>query len=180
MFIEYLSKDLRFFLSVIVTMVLSICLHELGHAFMAIWLGDRTPIEQHRITMNPVVHMGAMSLICLLLAGFSWGAMPVNPRRLRGKYGPALVAVAGPLVNVFLAVLALGGLGLWQRLGRGEHHNLSQVELNFRYLLWIFGSSNVMLTMFNLLPLPPLDGSRILANFSAPFAEAVQTYTSRG
>ena len=69
MFIEQLSKDPRFFFAMLITIVVSICLHELAHGFAAIWLGDRTPIESGHMTLSPFVHMGVVSLICLLLAG---------------------------------------------------------------------------------------------------------------
>src|SRR5438309_6666732 len=107
LFIEYLQKEPRFFFAWVLTIVVSVCLHELAHGLVAVWLGDDTPIQQERMTLNPLVHMGPSSLICLLLAGIAWGAMPVNTNRLRGRYGGALVAAAGPLTNILLATLAL-------------------------------------------------------------------------
>ncbi len=80
--IEQLSKDPQFFLAVCITVVLSICVHELAHGIVAIWHGDRTPIETGHMTLNPAVHMGAMSLILLLVAGIAWGQMPITPSRL--------------------------------------------------------------------------------------------------
>src|SRR5579862_344316 len=105
MFIENLTQDPQYFWAMIIAVVVSICLHELAHGIVAIWLGDRTPIELGRITLNPLVHMGLPSLIVLLISGIAWGAMPVNERRLRGKYAPALVAAAGPAMNVLIAVI---------------------------------------------------------------------------
>lgn len=173
MFIEYLSKDPRFFFAMLLTVVVSICLHELAHGLMAIWLGDRTPIEQERMTLSPLVHMGIPSLICLLLAGIAWGAMPVDRARLRGRFGPAVVAAAGPAMNILLAVLAIAALGLWQRFDLRRGDELSQVAQNGMYLLWVVGVANVLLALFNLLPIPPLDGSRILGNFSHSFDTTV-------
>src|SRR3954447_26147620 len=114
-FIENLQKDPRFFLAVCITVVVSISLHELAHGIVAIWLGDRTPIETGHMTLNPAVHLGPISLICLLLAGIAWGSMPVTPSRLRGRYGDALVAAAGPIMNLLLGAIALVALGLWRR-----------------------------------------------------------------
>lgn len=170
MFIEQLSKDPRFFFAMLITIVVSICLHELAHGFAAIWLGDRTPIESGHMTLSPFVHMGVVSLICLLLAGIAWGAMPIDPRRQRGKYAQAIVAAAGPAMNVFLGLIALTSLGLWMRFGNGTNVELSPPLQNLHYLLWIFGWANLLLALFNLIPLPPLDGSRILANFSQSYS----------
>ena len=166
MFIEQLQKDPRFFFAMLITIVVSICLHELAHGFAAIWLGDRTPIESGHMTLSPIVHMGIASLICLLLAGIAWGAMPVNPSRQRGKYAQAIVAAAGPAMNILLAILALTSLGLWMRFDTRPVSELSEPLVNLQYLLRVFGWANVLLALFNLIPLPPLDGSRILANFS--------------
>ena len=73
MFIEQLSTDPQYFFAVCITVVLSVCLHELAHGIVAIWLGDRTPIETGHMTLNPAVHMGWMSLVLLLVAGIAWG-----------------------------------------------------------------------------------------------------------
>ncbi len=77
--------------------IASITLHELGHAWAAIRLGDDTPIHTRHMTVNPIVHMGPMSLIAFALLGFAWGSMPINPSRLRGTHAHAIVAAAGSL-----------------------------------------------------------------------------------
>lgn len=174
-FIETAAKDPRYFFAVILTVVVSVCLHELAHGVVAVWLGDDTPIEQERITLNPLVHMGPVSIITLLLAGIAWGAMPIDPRRIRWRYGPALVAAAGPLTNILLAVVSLVALGLWYRFDATPAHALSQAAANGRFLLQVFGTVNVLLAMFNLIPIPPLDGSRILGNFSHRFEDLTET-----
>lgn len=149
--------------------ILSIVLHELSHGWAAIRLGDRTPIEQHRMTLNPLVHMGGASLIAFALIGIAWGAMPINPARLRGRYAEALVAIAGPAMNVLLAVISLALLALW--LGFGEGQWAGGVTLgdsarqNMIYLFRLGLMLNVLFAIFNLLPVFPLDGGRILANF---------------
>lgn len=179
-FLQYLQTDPQFYIAVVITVVLSICIHELAHGVTAIALGDRTPLESGHMTLNPVVHMGLFSLILLFLAGFSWGLMPVDERRLRGRYAPALVALAGPLSNVLLAASALVGLGLWQRFDDRATADLPHQIRNIQYLLWVFGTVNVMLAMFNLVPVPPLDGSRILSNFSRSYATTVELLTATG
>ena len=178
MFIEHLGSNPMFFFAVVITVVVSICVHELAHGITAVRLGDRTPIESGHMTLNPAVHMGLFSIMALLLAGISWGAMPVNPDRLRGRYGDAIVAVAGPVSNAILALLALTSLGLWYRfdgiLDKGTPTG------NLQYLLLIFGYVNIMLAMFNLIPIPPLDGSRILENFSDGYRTIAEHLTSTG
>jgi Zn-dependent protease len=169
MFIQQLFDDPRYYFTVVLSVTVSIVLHELAHGWMAIRLGDRTPILLNRMTPNPLVHMGGMSLAMLFLAGIAWGSMPVSPHRLRGRYGMALVAAAGPAVNLLLALVALTALGLMLRAnvsggGAGE---------NGRQLLWTLGVLNVLLCLFNLVPVPPLDGSKILANFSRGYATAI-------
>jgi len=178
MFIQTLSTDPRYFFAVMIVVVVSICLHELAHGFAAIRCGDRTPIEQGRITMNPFVHMGLFSMIMLLVAGIAWGAMPIDRTRLRGKYAEAYVAFAGPACNVVLALLALTALGLWIRHG-GPISAGGPAE-NGRYLLLVFGLMNFALAIFNMIPWPPLDGSHILANFSPGYARLIDQLNMSG
>ncbi|NEQ51149.1 MAG: site-2 protease family protein [Leptolyngbya sp. SIO3F4] len=150
-----------YLVSWIVVVVGSIVLHELAHGWAAIYKGDRTPIELGHMTWNPLVHMGQMSLILFLVFGIAFGAMPVNPSRMRGRYADAFVAVAGPAMNVLIALvcIVLAGvvLGLGNKIGDPLASNL--------FLFFTTGSwLNIVLCVFNLLPVPPLDGSRILGN----------------
>jgi Zn-dependent protease len=180
MFLQELERDRPYFFAVVITVVVSICIHELAHGIVAIWLGDRTPMERGHMTLNPAVHLGLFSVICLLLAGIAWGSMPIDPRRLRGRYAEALVAAAGPASNLLLAGLALGSLGIWQRFDPRPSSEIATQITNIRYLLLVFGTINVLLAMFNLLPVPPLDGSAILANLSSAYATTVQAFTMSG
>lgn len=178
MFIQTLQTNPPYFFAVVITVVVSITIHELAHGVAAVWLGDRTPIETGHMTLNPAVHLGAFSVMALLLAGIAWGAMPVNPDRLRGRYGDAWVSLAGPFSNAILALVSLGAYGLWLR-------NVGYIEQgetagNAQYLLWVFGVTNVMLALFNLVPLPPLDGSRILSSFSPGFRRLVDHLNESG
>jgi Zn-dependent protease len=150
----------------VTTLVASITLHELAHGWAALWQGDDTPRVSGHMTPNPLVHMGPMSLVLLFLVGLAWGAMPVNPAKFRSRYGDALVALAGPAMNVLLAVVALVALGLWLR----QAGTISDGPAgNWQEFLWAFGYINIGLAIFNLGPLPPLDGSRIAANFSTGY-----------
>jgi Zn-dependent protease len=179
MFIENLQKDPQFFFAVVITVVISICIHELAHGIVAIWLGDRTPIETGHMTLNPVVHMGMQSLMVLAIAGIAWGQMPVNRSRLRGRYGGTLVALAGPAANVLLALFALTTLGLMERYASPDIEPSKFTE-NLHELLWVFGYTNVALAIFNLIPVPPLDGSNALAGLSGQFAEMMMKMRAGG
>jgi Zn-dependent protease len=165
MLIFQLKTDPVFVVSVIASVVISICLHELAHGWAAIWQGDRTPIEKGHMTVNPLVHMGGFSLLLLVMVGIAYGAMPINPRRFRSRFGEALVSAAGPAMNGLLAVLGLTLLGLWMRAAPAE----TAMVVNARNALWYFGLVNLALMLFNLLPVPPLDGAHILSNLSPAY-----------
>ncbi|MEM8675185.1 MAG: site-2 protease family protein, partial [Cyanobacteria bacterium P01_G01_bin.67] len=143
-----------FYVRVVVILILSISLHELGHGLAALSQGDDTPRKEGHMTLDPVVHMGAHSLFFLAFAGIAWGQMPVNPRQFRNpKWGSILVAAAGPLTNVLLGMLGMLIINItryfyWNRV----------ISLEFFYLVAKF---NFALCLFNLIPIPPLDGFRI-------------------
>ena len=179
MFIQSLQTNPPFFFAVVITVVVSITIHELAHGVTAVWCGDRTPIEEGHMTLNPAVHMGAFSIIALLLTGIAWGLMPINPLRMRGRYSEALVAFAGPLSNVLLALLSLTALGLWYRYGE-EVLPRGTPAGNLQFLLWVFGYINVSLAFFNMIPIPPLDGWRILENFSEGYRKIAQALNETG
>ena len=158
-----------FLVSWIVWIVVSITLHELSHGWAAIRLGDDTPIHTGHMTWNPVVHLGVWSLLIFALIGIAWGAMPVDPSRLRGRHGDAKVAFAGPLMNIGLALVCCVGAVAWaaavHRFGIDE-----PLGTNVWHFFYIGAFLNVVLAVFNLLPVPPLDGSRIVGSFSPEYA----------
>ena len=148
--------------------IFSIVLHELSHGWAAIANGDNTPRELGHMTINPVVHMGWMSVIFFVVAGFAWGQMPTMPHRYRHeRRGRVLVALAGPAMNALLALLALTAAGAWAsairtgRIAPAEH-----TAANVAEFLFIGGFINLILGVFNMLPVPPLDGSAVLAGAS--------------
>jgi Zn-dependent protease len=157
----------------IVWVIFSITLHELAHGWTAVKLGDDTPIRLGHMTWNPMVHMGPYSMVVLLLLGIAWGAMPVDPSKLRGKHADTLVTLAGPLMNLALGLITLFLLVFWLPLAEG--HILASVNIqdplktNLQIFLRTGALLNFVLMMFNLLPVPPLDGGRILMNIYAPF-----------
>lgn len=167
----------QYYLFVIVTVVISIVLHELAHGWMAMRLGDDTPLHTGHMTGNPLVHMGPFSLIAAFLFGIAWGQMPIDPTRLRGRYGALKVAAAGPATNLALALVAVTALGLWWRFGTIEN---VQLQHNLARFIWVFGLYNAMLCVFNLIPVPPLDGSHILANCHRGYADLLSDPTKQG
>ena len=147
------------FLQYAIVIVVSICLHELGHGFAAIYLGDDTPIRSGHMTWNPVVHMGVPSLIFLIMTGMAWGAMPVTPSRLRSSFGHAIVSAAGPFTNFALAISCSFFVNILLLLPRtGLISGLAEFFGLAAYI-------NIILGLFNLIPVPPLDGFHVFKRF---------------
>jgi Zn-dependent protease len=129
--------------------------YELAHGFAALNQGDDTPVKTGHMTPNPVVHMGWESIIFLCIAGIAWGEMPVNPYKFRSpKLGNILVSISGPLSNLALGILCMGLLAISE--------NIRMISKEFFYLA---AETNLVLFMFNLLPIPPLDGFQIFSEF---------------
>ncbi len=167
-----------FLTSWIVWIIGSIVLHELGHGWAAIAHGDRTPIDTGHMTWNPIVHMGAASLLVFALVGIAWGMMPVDPSRFRGRNADAKVAFAGPLMNLGLAATCILLGGLWLALGKGHivpsFTAAAKVYTDVGTFFMLGAGLNLVLAMFNLLPIPPLDGSRIVSSYVRGYRDFVQ------
>lgn len=171
-----------------ITLILSIAVHEFGHAFVADRLGDRTPRSQGRVTLNPAAHIDPVGTLLLpglpLLLwgfmGFGWGK-PVytSPhqytRRLRMRVGSLLVSAAGPTMNIlFGLVISLILFGLW-RSGVVPTENQMFGALSNAILL------NFGLAIFNLVPAPPLDGGTVLAGvLPERYMPAYRSYAQYG
>lgn len=160
---------------VVVSLIISIALHEAMHAFTARWLGDTTAEDAGRLTLNPLKHIDPLTTILLpIVSIFLFKApflaakpVPFNPDRVRyGEFGAALVGIAGPLTNLALAIVASILLKL-------TNPPIDSTSLN---VLMIFIGVNVSIFVFNMIPFPPLDGSRLLYAF-AP--EPLQELMSR-
>ena len=148
--------------------LLAIAFHELGHAFVAYKLGDPTPKYQGRLTLNPLAHLDPLGAIALLLFKVGW-AKPVmiNPQYFKNrKRDTALVSLAGPLANVLLAWVFYNCL----RFLPGLMPSISFARTMYLFLL-LNVQMNLGLAAFNLLPVPPLDGSKIVAAFLPPKLE---------
>ncbi|MDZ8083296.1 MAG: site-2 protease family protein [Nostoc sp. DcaGUA01] len=156
MFIETLFTEPIYFFRIIIIVIFSITLHELAHGWAAMSQGDNTPQKTGHLTLNPVVHMGKESIIFLCLMGIAWGQMPVNPSKFRSpKLGNILVSAAGPLSNLGLGILFIVVLKL---LGNLSLSGLFSVEF-----IYLAARINLILFLFNLLPIPPLDGFHVFS-----------------
>jgi Zn-dependent protease len=157
LFIEYLWTRPDYFICWVVVISFSICVHEFCHAFAAMKQGDDTAARNGYLTLDPRRLMGPYSLVMLAFIGFAWGAVPVNPRRMRHPWSPALVACAGPASNFFLALWFAVFLAVAQRL-EGD----SAVRA-VRLLMTCGVHGNCLLAVFNMLPIPMLDGWSLYA-----------------
>lgn len=141
-------------------MTLSIVLHELAHGAVAIMQGDSTPQELGHMSLNPIVHMGWGGIIFLLLFGITWGQMPVNPTRFHNpKIGSILVSMAGPLANFLLACVFIILAFITSR--ETVDPNASTTHGNLLFVFQLGAMLNLILCLFNLLPVPPLDGFKV-------------------
>lgn len=152
-------------LLLLIPLVLSLSIHEWAHAWSAYQLGDDTAARNDRLTLNPLEHMDPVGTLLLPLLGipFGWAKpVPINPARFRRglsmNTGLVLTAAAGPLANVVLALASAAALGILVSLGIGPE---AGGAAPWR-LLQVLVTLNLLLAFFNLLPIPPLDGSRIV------------------
>ena len=179
--IEQLALNLTVILGVI---LVSMTLHEAMHGFVAYWLGDDTAKLQGRLTLNPIKHIDPFLTILLPLvlaltgAPIFGGAKPVpfNPNRLRyDEWGVALVSLAGPLTNFFIAFIAFG-IGTVLGFNLTDLSYSSILEMIFTYGVVV----NLGFFVFNMIPIPPLDGSRVLYALAPEFVrrgmEVIEQY----
>ncbi|MBO5515801.1 MAG: site-2 protease family protein [Schwartzia sp.] len=139
-------------------LIIALALHEYAHAWAAVKMGDFTPKMMGRLTLNPMAHIDPIGIVVLLIARFGW-AKPVviNPHNFRDrKKGEILVALAGPAMNFLLAFLSLGVMIFL------THRMRMEMSYGLRAVLWLIVVYNINFGIFNMIPLPPLDGSRIL------------------
>lgn len=159
-----MMDEIMHYLYIIPCAIIAIVLHELSHGLVSYWLGDPTPKETGRLSINPSNHIDIMGAICLVLFGFGWAKpVMVNPSYYRKpKLGMTLVALAGPLMNFLVMILSF--FFMWLTLKITIWTNmwdsvLLEIVYNFFDYLAII---NLGLGLFNLIPIPPLDGSKVI------------------
>jgi Zn-dependent protease len=158
--LNLLLKDPLGFIIIAIPLLYSVIFHELAHGWVAYRMGDPTARSLGRLSLNPLKHLDPMGTLMLFLFGFGWAKpVPVNFNHLRDRRkGMILVSGAGILTNMLLAFCALF---LYQLLSPSPSGIAGQ-------LLYYFARINIILAAFNLIPLPPLDGAKILMGFAPP------------
>ena len=184
LFILRAFTDTKEFFMITLVVIFSICLHEFFHAWTAMKLGDTTAADRGHLTLNPMKQMGLISIIMFLVLGFAWGAVPVDNYvlRARNRHAPAIVALAGPATNFGLFLIGFFSFGflyprIWNLM---ENEIAGQTIMEFFLIL---GCYNAFLCIFNLLPIPGLDGWAALTEYvprmkslSSEFAKGVTIF----
>lgn len=174
-----LAGHIAIFLIILVTLVFSLTLHEFGHAYAAKLLGDDTAERMGRLTLNPFAHIDPMGLLMVVMIGFGYAKpVPMNSRVLTQPWARAIVAAAGPLMNLLLAILAINYVVWAARSGVSGLSEVALVALSF------VAKINLLLLLFNLIPLGALDGHYILSwllpsNLSARYERFNDEYGSK-
>jgi len=165
---------------IVVSILVSMSLHEAMHSYAAHWLGDTTAKDEGRLSINPLQHIDLITTVALPVVMLVMGLppllaakpVPFNPNNVRyGEFGAAIVGIAGPLTNLVLAILAAISLHLF-----GAGFSLEVAEA-----IVLFLSVNIGFFVFNMIPLPPLDGSRVLYAFAPrPLQRIMETIEGFG
>ena len=156
MFLRLFEQNPAFAVAIVLGFVVGIVLHEAAHAYSAYLLGDDTAYRAGRVTLNPASHLDLLGSLMLLMAGFGWGKpTPVMPSKLRGGVlGPVAVAFAGPASNLLIVALC----ALLYVLPAFQEGYLQLIVLAMAFV-------NALLFVFNLIPIPPLDGAKVIFPF---------------
>ena len=152
---------------IMIPMVLiALMFHELAHGFVSIKLGDPTPRLQRRMTLNPLAHLDPIGTLLMIFTGFGWAKpVEINPRYYKDpKKGMALTALAGPVTNFLLSIIAMLIYGVFFVIYAKTGIFASSID-TIAILMVRFVQLNLCFMVFNFIPIPPLDGSRVLGIF---------------
>lgn len=163
------------FISYAIVLLVAFPIHEFAHAWVATYFGDDTPRLHGRLSLNPLSHLDPIGSLLLLVAGFGWAKpVPINEYTLRRRSPEALmfVSVAGPISNLLMAILAAlpfkFGLVSSMQARIDLMTSADHILPTFPQVLWVFVYINLLLMLFNLLPIAPLDGEKVVEYFSPP------------
>lgn len=160
------------FIGYMVLILVLMPVHEFAHAFVADRLGDKTPRWNGRLTLNPLAHIDWLGAAMILLFGIGYARpVPISPRNFKNaRKGMALTALAGPVSNLLMAILSIAIFRVLLLFGGDVVNGSIYVNMDANWLVYahviliqVFASVNIGLAVFNLLPIPPLDGSRIFS-----------------
>ena len=168
--------EILLFTLVITALVASLCFHEFGHAFVAKLYGDDTAERAGRLTLNPVAHIDVVGLLMVIMVGFGYAKpVPTDPRNFRSRRAELWVAAAGPGMNLLLALVAWNVFLLLRRAGVDAALNPGTETFVF-----LLVQVNLLLMVFNLIPIGPLDGHYVLPHFlPRAAAETYRYYNAR-
>lgn len=152
----------------VIALLVALILHEIAHGLVALWNGDETAKVYGRLSLNPIKHFDLMGFLLMLLVGFGWAKpVPVNPNNFRDRRtGAITVSIAGVATNLLIAFFAsMGALLLGRALANVLSDGAYYVTYFFYALMYLLVELNVCFALFNILPLFPLDGYRLLSCF---------------
>ena len=152
--------------------LISIAVHESAHGYVSYKQGDPTAKNLGRITLNPLKHFDLFGFVCMVLFRVGWARpVPVNPRYYKNpRRGMAITAAAGPISNIIMAFIGVIGYELVGLISFPEMNTAYYICVTIYMFFQVFASLNVFLAIFNLIPIPPFDGSRIAYIFMPPKA----------
>jgi Zn-dependent protease len=143
-------------------------IHEFAHAWVADYFGDTTPRANGRLTLNPLAHLDPIGSLMMIVAGFGWAKpVPINPYVLnrRSRAATMLVSLAGPMSNLFMAIMAAVPFRLGLVSSSNIYQSTGSALPNITWFLYLFIFTNLWLMLFNLIPIFPLDGEKVLDYF---------------
>ncbi len=163
-------------ISYIIIMLIALPVHEFSHAFVADRFGDNTPRANGRLTLNPLAHLDPIGSLLMIIAGFGWAKpVPINPYALQrhSRTAPMLVSLAGPMSNLLMAIIG----SVFFRLGVVSVSTIGfptgRILPTPATFLFLFVGINLLLMLFNLIPLFPLDGEKVLTYLLPPAGERI-------